>query len=572
MVFPGFLCLFLGGKNGLFLARVGRRSAKNGLSMRFFFYLLDSCIFFFRSHNPKVIGSNPFPATRKNPSDNRPGDFLLHFLFLLSLIIEKILFLIYYVAIKGGAFVSDIYFIQNRWKLEGKNLYYYGLRNKDNLFKNNLRLSVKEAKVISKLPKELSDEEIKILKKFIGIQIVTESELKQTPTSLKKAHFCKNCCANDYIIPGLEFDENGLCPMCQTADDVKNLKSVVPIVKDIPKSKKSRFDVALFYTGGKDSTFLLYYLAKIKKLRVLALTWEIPFISESAKKSIENAKKHFSNVEFITRSINNDDLSKIYKKLYELSKNTCACPSLAYILFYPELVSNRVPYFMAGNEPVQMLGLYYNHMSPKFVYNLGENKIIPAILNIGRILTFRPPLKNGQLQTLLSMHQLSGKSTKIMDFFGYSNPLVSNIVTAINEVPELLVPFKRALKQSSRTGNIPAFVHFDFNELCGGKYDWNKVKNILTEECGWVAPLESKKALHTSCNIEKCKDHSQFVQFYNCKSKMIPFSAIEISLASQNSLSSKEEIIYEMENLLGFSLDEIPECSIMCDYLKEHYE
>ncbi len=59
------------------------------------------------------------------------------------------------------------------------------------------------------------------------------------------------------------------------------------------------------------------------------------------------------------------DLEKIYAQLYKLSGNTCACPSLAYLLFYPELVANRVPYFLVGNEPVQMLGLYYNHIAPK---------------------------------------------------------------------------------------------------------------------------------------------------------------------------------------------------------------
>ena len=462
-----------------------------------------------------------------------------------------------------------MYYLQNRWKLEENKLYYYGLRNKENMFKNTVKLSKKQAEIISALPSELSDQEKVILKPLIGTQIVDENHLIETPKSIREAHFCKNCAANDFIIPGLEFDENGLCPMCQTADEVKNLKSVVPLIDDIPHSKKSRFDVALFYTGGKDSTFLLYYLAKVKKLRVLALTWEIPYIFESAKQSIENAKKYFPNVEFIIRKIDDDDLRKIYRKLYELSENTCACPSLAYILFYPELVANRVPYFMAGNEPVQMLGLYYNHMAPKFVYGLENNKALSAIINIGRIITLRPPLKKGQLQTLTSMRQLARKNSFVMDFFGYSNPLVSNIVKAIHEVPELLIPFKKAIWVSSRTGNIPAFVHMDFDDISEGKYDWNKTKKILTEECGWVPPKDNKKALHTSCKIERCKDHSQFVRFYHCRSKMIPFSSQEISLASRNSLASKDDIIYEMENLLGFSLDEIPECALMHEFLED---
>ena len=466
-------------------------------------------------------------------------------------------------------FLTEKYFIQNRWKLEDNKLYYYGLRSGKNLFKNSVKLSSAEIKIISSLPKILDDSEVRILNKYIGKQVVTEKELRHIPSSLSEATFCKNCCANDYIIPGLEFDENGICTMCQTAAESENLKSVVPIIKDIPKSKTSRFDVAVFYTGGKDSTFLLYYLAKVKNLRVLALTWEIPFISESAKQSIENAKKLFPSVEFINRKMSDNDLKKIYTKLYELSENTCACPSLAYILFYPELVANKIPYFMAGNEPVQMLGLYYNHMAPKFIYGLDDNKALKFLINAGRILTLRPPFKSGQLQTLSAMKQLSSKSSRIMEFFGYSNPLVSNIVTAIHEVPELIPPFKKAVFRSSITGNIPAFVHLDFDEICGGKYDWKNVKNILINECGWVPPAFDKKALHTSCKIERCKDCSQFRQFYNCKSKMIPFSAIEISLASRNKLNSKEEIMYEMENFLGFSLDEIPECSIMHDYLKE---
>ncbi|MBQ6877514.1 MAG: hypothetical protein IJO22_03820 [Oscillospiraceae bacterium] len=465
--------------------------------------------------------------------------------------------------------MSEIYYIQNRWKLENNKLYYYGLRNKENLFKNSVKLSEKQKNVIFSLPKELSEDEKKILGKLLDNQIVTFENLKHTPGNIREAHFCKKCCANDFIIPGLEFDENGLCPLCQTADDVSELKSVVPIVDNIPHSEKSRFDIALFYTGGKDSTFLLYYLAKVKKLRVLALTWEIPYISESARKSIENAKKKFSNVEFIIRTVNNNDLRKIYHKLYELSENTCACPSLAYILFYPELVANRIPYFMAGNEPVQMLGLYYNHMAPKFIYGLDKNKLLSGIINFGRIITLRPPFKPGQLQTLTTMRQLARKNSAVMDLFGYSNPLVSNVVKAIHEVPELLLPFKKAIKQSSRTGNIPAFVHFDFNEICGGTYNWNNVKHILVEECGWVPPDETKKALHTSCKIERCKDHSQFVRFYHCKTKMIPFSSLEISLASRNNLASKEDIIYEMENLLGFSLEEIPECVLMHEYLED---
>lgn len=461
-----------------------------------------------------------------------------------------------------------MYYLQNRWKLENNRLRYFGLRNKPNMFKNVVKLNRTQAAVISKLPCDLNADEQHAVRTLLGKQIVTERELRTTPRSLEEAHFCKNCAANDFIIPGLEFDENGLCPMCATADDTKNFKSVVPVKNTFGHSKKSRFDVAVFYTGGKDSTFLLYYLSKTLKLNVLAMTWEIPYMSESARKSIENAKKHLENVEFITRKVADSDLKKIYRHLYATAGNTCACPSLAYILFYPELVANKVPYFVVGNEPAQLVGLYYNHMAPKIAYTLGTSKALNALINIGRIFTLHPPLKNGQFHTLATMKQLAYGDNILKNLAGYKNTLVSNVVEAIHQVPSMTKPLKRAIRRSSWSGNIPAFVQVDFNDICGGRYDWNKIKDVIINECGWVPPDTTDKGLHTSCNIEKCKEYSQFIRFYNMESTMIPFSALEISLATRDKAISRENAAKELKSTLGFSLDELPECEIMKDYIK----
>ena len=130
------------------------------------------------------------------------------------------------------------------------------------------------------------------------------------------------------------------------------------------------------------------------------------------------------------------------------------------------------------------------------------------------------------------MKQLSYGTKKIVKAFGYKNELVENVTTAIHEVPKILKPLKSSIRKSSFTGNIPAFVQIDFDEISGGKYEWEKIKDLIIEECGWVPPDDAGKGLHTSCKIEKCKEFTQFLRFYNMKSTLIPFSAIEISLAS----------------------------------------
>ncbi|MBR6801563.1 MAG: hypothetical protein IKM61_07425 [Eubacteriaceae bacterium] len=461
-----------------------------------------------------------------------------------------------------------MYDIQSRWKIENKRLVYYGLRRKEDLFRNTVKLSSAQEKIISSLPKELSVDEKRTLGELMD-KIVLESSMKRViPKSLDEATFCRGCAANDFIIPGIEFDEDGFCPICTTYEETKGLKSLLPVMNDFPVSTSSRFDVAVFYTGGKDSTYLLYYLSKVKKLRVLALTWEIPFMSESARLSIEGAKKSMENVEFVSAKINDSDLKKIYRKLYALSGNTCACPSLAYVLFYPLLVENKVPYFVAGNEPAQVMGLYYNHMAPKTAYSFAENAPMNFMYNIFRILTLRPPLKSGQFQSLATMKQLYRGENIFQKAAGYHNELVSNIVTAIKEVPSLTDPLRRAVRRSSRTGNIPAFVQVDLDWISGGVYDWRKTKDIIIRECGWVAPESVSKGLHTSCSIERCKEYTQFIRFYNMQSTMIPFSALEIAIAGRNRNLPRDEALREMKKELGFSLEEIGECEIMKGYLK----
>ena len=53
------------------------------------------------------------------------------------------------------------------------------------------------------------------------------------------------------------------------------------------------------------------------------------------------------------------------------------------------------------------------------------------------------------------------------------------------------------------------------------------------------------------------------------KSSMIPFSALELSLASRDKNLSREQAMAELEMELGFSPDEVPECAIMREYFEK---
>lgn len=457
--------------------------------------------------------------------------------------------------------------LQNRWKIEDKALIYYGIRKKPYTLQNRIRVSSPALRAIGEMDgvKELAEyPRYPVINKLVrqGV-IVDRSQYRIVPNNLESARFCRRCAANDYVIPGLEFNRKGLCPLCANKKRFAACKSVIPMVDSLPPNPDGPFDAAVFYTGGKDSTFLLYYLAKVLNLRVAALTWTLPFLSENAKLSIRKANDNLPNVRFISKSMDQAQLSAVYRKLYELQGNTCACPSLAYLLFYPFLVRHNVPYLLLGNEPVQMKSLLYNQMAPEIVFHFAENKMAGFFMDAVPRLLRKTPSRPGQLQMLMTVKQLAFGDHPFKRLAGYRNQMVENVSAAIREAPGFLDPIKKAILYSERTGRVPALVHMDFNAISpGGVYHWSSVKKILADEMGWVDTPQKRKGLHTSCKIERCKEYTQFKRFRNMESRIIPFSALELSLASGAGHITRTEAIREMASG-GFTEKEPPEMAIM---------
>ena len=458
--------------------------------------------------------------------------------------------------------------LQHRWKLTGKILQYYGLRCAPKTMRRQVCVSRRTAEIIKHMDgrQELSCyartyQINKLIKQGIIVDVCV---LTKPVQSFDEAKFCKNCCANDYMIPGLQLNADGVCPLCENDKKFKNLKSVLPIVKSIPHSDKSKFDVAVFYTGGKDSSFLLYYLSRVLHLRVLSLTWQTPYMSDNAMQSIENAKKAMPEVTFLVKKAPEKELQKIYKKAYELQQNTCICPSVAYVLFYEYLVEQKVSYVILGNEPAQCKNLIYNQIAPAFYYQPWIQDILHVFLNIGRVICLKEPFQKGQVEMYMTVKNLAFGMSPLIKYTKYRNPIVENTITALKEAPNFMMPFQEAVKKSARSAAMPALIHMDFNEISKENvYNWQEVKQTLAKEIGWVDSPEENKGLHTSCKIERCKEFSQFQLFQAMKSPVIPFSAMELPLAVIGGNISREKAIEELKLHSGFAEVPPPESEIM---------
>lgn len=475
--------------------------------------------------------------------------------------------------------------LQNRWKIDNNYLIYYGLRKKPNTFKNKIKISMKTKEALFNLD---SFSEIKSLKEIKSINarlqinklikekiIVDIKDLNVYPDSLDQANYCIHCSANDYIIPGLELDEKELCPICSNFKSLKKIHSVLPTLTTIPKNKAGNFDLALFYTGGKDSSFLLNHLIIDLKLNPLVLTWNYPFFSNYSKENIESAKGILKDTVFINKSLNKQDESLIYKRSMELNNNPCICPFPAYALFLETLREKKIPYLLLGNEPTQMISHIYNNISKKIMYKKWAQSLFRVYYNTARLLTFKKPLKKGQIEFLILLENLAyGKARFIKSKIGDTS-LIANIHESLKAAPNFINKLRNEVEKASKDGNLPCLIHMDFNKISKksfssnkileDSYDWNRVKKILEENLNWKG--QKDKLLHTSCDIESCKDYTQFIQFKNMETLIIPLSALEMSIAVNMKSISRQDAIKELKNKSGFRSTPPSESKIMEDLI-----
>lgn len=463
--------------------------------------------------------------------------------------------------------------LQSRWRLEGEVLVYYGLRNSPNTLRRTLRLTKTELRAIPRLDGTRALEDIpngaQALRRLIKLGAVVDVSRRRTaPKSLEEARFCRRCAANDFAIPGLELDKADLCPICQTEARFRRCKNITPVHTSLPRNRAGAYDAAVFYTGGKDSSYLLYYLARVQKLRILALCWETPYMSPWARESVENARKAMPDVDFLVEKAPDAELKAIYRELYRRQKNVCLCPAVAYVLFLPRLAEWKIPYLVLGTEPAQCKNFIYNRMAPPFYYQPWIQVLARFGFNLGRVLTLRPPMGPGEVECYMMMRQYlmppGGKKRGLLH-----NEMMDNIAAALAQAPALLAPFRETVERAGRKGGLPNLVHLDLDKAAGGLYRWDQVKEILTREIGWVdAPVEGK-GLHTSCSIERCKEYSQMSQFREMKSRVIPFSAVEMALASASGTVGRAEAVRELKEHSGFTPGPPAEWAEMLAYFQE---
>ncbi|MCM8824323.1 MAG: hypothetical protein NC822_06605 [Candidatus Omnitrophica bacterium] len=187
----------------------------------------------------------------------------------------------------------------------------------------------------------------------------------------EKIKRCKRCALPE-TYPGVKFSEEGICNYCFYYDIYKERESSIKIqlkkeflnLINSLKKKKKKYDCVVAYSGGKDSTFLLYFLKNKFKLNILAHTLDNCFLSPQAVNNIKVIVKRL-NIAHISTKIPTELLVKILKsdlssplpypkELLSMMSSVCVvCQGMVFGTTLKQAQKYKVPLMFIGYTPGQ---------------------------------------------------------------------------------------------------------------------------------------------------------------------------------------------------------------------------
>lgn len=174
---------------------------------------------------------------------------------------------------------------------------------------------------------------------------------------------CKRCyLPSNYA--GISFDEEGVCNYCQKERDEHQYAGIDALRNDINKilseSRNRPYDCAVAFSGGRDSSYLLYFAKEVLGLKVLAVTLKHDFVTPEAEENINHfVKKIDVDLHIINNSILNE-ISRSNLRCWSKKPDAAMCMTFCTGCRYgilnmiPDFVKKQgIPLLLDGDTPYE---------------------------------------------------------------------------------------------------------------------------------------------------------------------------------------------------------------------------
>jgi len=156
--------------------------------------------------------------------------------------------------------------------------------------------------------------------------------------------------------PNIKFDSNGVCNYCHNWDKRWKYFDYGKAEKDLisifnrARAKKRKYDCLIPYSGGRDSSYVVYLCKNKYKLNPLVVTFNNLFMSNHAIQNIFNMSKTL-NVDHIMVTYKPDILIKMYRSMIIHGGEFCSiCTTgINYVkIIYQKLY--KIPLIISGTS------------------------------------------------------------------------------------------------------------------------------------------------------------------------------------------------------------------------------
>jgi N-acetyl sugar amidotransferase len=209
------------------------------------------------------------------------------------------------------------------------------------------------------------------------------------------SRLCTRCIMDD-TIPGITFDENGVCPYCKIHDKIENkysfsdnpeLKLKILADKIIKAGRGEKYDCIVGVSGGRDSTFTLYNTVKLG-LRPLAVHFDNGWNSDIAVQNIKNITKKLG-VDLYTHVADWEEFKDLQRAFLKASVSDAEVPTdwVIFSVLFKVAAKEKIKYIIHGHSfrtegttPLTwtyMDGRYIKYIHKKF--GSGKTKSFPVM-------------------------------------------------------------------------------------------------------------------------------------------------------------------------------------------------
>lgn len=340
---------------------------------------------------------------------------------------------------------------------------------------------------------------------------------------------CKKCIVQDKS-PNIKF-EDGVCEFCLNHEKVGkiniNILGDEKFAEKVKSQDNSQYDCAVPLSGGKDSTYILYYVVKKLGLKPVALFFDNGFIVDEARHNVETACRILgvdlvvghANI-FRKRQIKEALLlSKSLGKFVKICGN---CENNLRSFVINESKSKKVPFIIYGSTR-------YENNSESYL----KSEVVLLSNEFGKLRSMLGKIKKGL--------KIIGKSKSFKNpgtiwhasrFLYYC--IRDNIASKAPE--SFLKKLNPFLEVSFEGKDIETVFFYDYVA-----YDPYKQIKILKEELDWKSPDGKESRMD-------CRLHA-FGNYQDLVDTGLTSDGFTLSVLVRNGLISKEEALLREEKI-----------------------